>query len=178
MWVCKPSFVKRLYDTDLQKPPILPVFNSKSKRKAWTAERERSRPLAVGENVLHPYLISVSEAADFNWVQLLPAIGPFEICAPTFAGPRPYSSVDPATICDSPEVWGPNILSELYMQQTSPTDQDWILTRQLVGWGGADNVYPPSRELIVSKRCYVFLTTCRIHSIDLDCAYVKQIWSC
>jgi hypothetical protein len=169
-WLCKPSFAKRLASSGLECPPLTPVFSSRRKRDLWKSTR---RIIESPEKLLlEDYFLAVEEFDEFHWLHMHPSVGPFSIAPPTVTGTEPYLAPSSDTLCACEEVFGPGITSELHLRQTGLASGDWFLTRQFVGWGGEDDLFPPKRILLVSNRCFQFLRTCRLHSSDLDCVHL------
>ncbi|MFI5385566.1 MAG: hypothetical protein ACHQ50_05530 [Fimbriimonadales bacterium] len=171
---CKPELVDALVASDLQRLPVTPIFASEKKYRTWL---EKGSVTPVGERVgpalpgpIERFRLGPSQIHEFAWLQIHPPVGPFSICPPTDGRHTPYREDHPSVVCACDAVYGPGLVSELYLRGSGDAVPDWSLTKEFIG--SSKGVFLPWRPLLVSQRCFRLLRQFRTHNINFECVHI------
>lgn len=172
-WLCKPEFVEALLGSDLEQVAVTPVFNSASKLRSWSPSSSSQKIGPSLDGPIDSYRLSANQLSSFHWVQLHFKIGPYKAVPPTDGRHVPHQEDDPRELCHCDEVYGPGLVSELFLEQQGVASGDWFLTRQFFGTSGG--VFLPMRELLVSQKAFEFLKGFRLKNAAFECVHVNRL---
>jgi len=122
-----------------------PVFESLEQMHRWKMKG------ASNTDMLQSFAVDPDDLDQFHWVQMHPQIfRHLSIVTPTDGRKTPH--VDPSAdlLCNCHQVYGPGLISELYLQSAGRLSGDWLYPEQFVG--SSSGIYFPYRPLVVSQK--------------------------